>query len=53
MGGIIILANCEFHFIRKHENMVKHPSNDISNLFMLFRVMKGGRGGVIGNSWIE
>ena len=29
-GGIFILARCEFHFIRVHENLVQHPSNYIS-----------------------
>ena len=27
MGAIVILARYEFHFIREHENLVKHPSN--------------------------
>ena len=26
-----ILASCEFHSIRVNENLVQHPSNDISN----------------------
>ncbi len=30
-GGIVILASCEYHFIRVHENLVQHPSNFISN----------------------
>ena len=30
MGDIVILASCEYHFIRVHENMVQHPSNNIS-----------------------
>ena len=25
---IVILARCEYHFIRVHENQVQHPSND-------------------------
>ena len=29
-GGIIILARCEFHFIREHENLVEHPSKNKS-----------------------
>ena len=28
-GGIIILASCQHHFIRVHENLVQHPSNNI------------------------
>ena len=33
-GGkaIVILASCEYYFIRVHENLVQHPSNDISIL---------------------
>ena len=30
--GINILASCKFHIIREHENMVQHPSNNISIL---------------------
>ena len=30
MEGIVILASCEYHFIRVHENRVQHPSNNIS-----------------------
>ena len=30
MGGIVILARCEFYFTREHGNLVKHPSNDKS-----------------------
>ena len=29
-GGIVILARCEYHFIRVHENLEQHPSNNIS-----------------------
>ena len=29
-GGIVILVSCEHHFIRVHENLVQHPSNNIS-----------------------
>ena len=29
-GCIVILASCKYHFIRLHENMVQHPSNNIS-----------------------
>ena len=38
IGGIVILASWEFHFIRVHENLVQHPSNYISilTLFCLF-----------------
>ena len=28
--GIVILASYKFHFIRVHENMVQHPSNNKS-----------------------
>ncbi len=28
--GIVFLASCEYHFIRVHENMIQHPSNNIS-----------------------
>ena len=27
-GGIIILASCEYPFIRLHENLVRHLSNN-------------------------
>ena len=30
VGGMVILASYEFHFIRIHENMMQHPSNNIS-----------------------
>ena len=30
MGGIVILAFCEYHFIREHGNLVQHQSNNIS-----------------------
>ena len=30
ISGIFILACCEHHFIRLHENLVQHPSNNIS-----------------------
>ena len=29
LGGIVILASCEHQFIRVHENLVQHPSNNI------------------------
>ena len=29
VGGIVILASCEYHFIRVYENLVQHPSNYI------------------------
>ena len=28
IGDIVILASYEFHFIRVHENLVSHPSNN-------------------------
>ena len=28
--GIVILASCEYHFIRAHANLVQYPSNYIS-----------------------
>ena len=30
MEGFLILASCEFHFNRVHENLVQHPNNNIS-----------------------
>ena len=36
-GGIVILASCEHHFIRVHENLVHHPSNNISVIIMIHR----------------
>ena len=30
IGGIIILASCEHHFIREHENLGQYPRNNIS-----------------------
>ena len=29
-GGIVFLASCEHYFIRVHEYLVQHPSNNIS-----------------------
>ena len=29
-GGFVILASCKHHFFRVHENLVQHPSNNIS-----------------------
>ena len=29
-GGIVILASSEHHFIREHENLFSHPSNNVS-----------------------
>ena len=29
-GGVVILASCEYYFIRVHENLLQHPSNYIS-----------------------
>ena len=28
--GIVILASCEYNFIRVHENLAQHPNNNIS-----------------------
>ena len=28
--SIVILASMEYHFIRVHENLMQHPSNNIS-----------------------
>ena len=28
--GIVILANCEHHFIRVNENLVQHPNDNVS-----------------------
>ena len=30
MWGIVILASWKYQFIRVHENLVQHPSNNIS-----------------------
>ena len=30
IGGIVILASREYYFIIVHENLVEHPSNNIS-----------------------
>ena len=30
IGGIVILASCEYDFIRVNENHVQYPSNNIS-----------------------
>ena len=30
MAGIVFLASCEYNIIRGHENLVQHPSNNIS-----------------------
>ena len=32
MGDLVILASCEYYFYRVHENLVQHPSNNISIL---------------------
>ena len=29
MGWVVILANCKYHFIRVHENLVQHPSTNL------------------------
>ena len=34
VGGIVILASCEYHFIRVHKNLVQHPCNNILILVM-------------------
>ena len=33
--GIVILAHCQFHFLRYHENLEQHPSNNISIVLSL------------------
>ena len=38
MGSIIILASCEHNFIRLHDNLVHHPSNNISILKYSFKI---------------
>ena len=30
MGSIVVLASCEYHFIRVHKNLMQHPCNNIS-----------------------
>ena len=30
MGSIVILASCEYHFVRVHEHLVQHTSNNIN-----------------------
>ena len=35
MESIVILASCKHHFIRVHENLVQHPSNNISIIISL------------------
>ena len=30
MGKVVILASCEYYFIRVHENLVQHPSRNKS-----------------------
>ena len=32
MKAIVILASCEFYFIRVNKKLVQHPSNNISNI---------------------
>ena len=39
--GIVILASCEYHCIRVHENLVQHPSNNIA--IICIQVQKHGR----------
>ena len=38
--GIVILSSYKFHLIREHENLVLHPSNNIS-IEKLFILVKG------------
>ena len=33
--GIVILASCKYYFIRVHENVVQHPSYNISSIAMI------------------
>ena len=35
--GCIVIASCQYHFIRMHENLVQHPSNN----FVLILVTEG------------
>ena len=35
MRGIVILASSEYHFIRVHENLVQHLSNNTSIILAL------------------
>ena len=43
MGGIVILASCVHHFIRIHENQVKHSINiilfEIDDTLTIFQKM--------------
>ena len=32
--GIVLLASCEQNFIRVYENLVQHPSNNISIIML-------------------
>ena len=36
-GVIVILARCDFHFIREYENLVKDPSKDISIPYIIYK----------------
>ena len=37
IGDIVILASCKYHLINIHENLVQHPSNNISILLPLLK----------------
>ena len=39
-GGIVISAGCKHQFIRVHENLVQHPSNNLSiaNYYVLTKL---------------
>ena len=37
--GIIILARCEYHFIKVHENMMQQPINNISFITSLWKLL--------------
>ena len=39
VDGIVILASCEHNFIRVHESLVQHPSNNISILTAVLAVL--------------
>ena len=52
MKGIVILTNCEFHFITVHENLVQHLCNiisilesTVSKLFQHAIYLSGRKGG--------
>ena len=31
---VIVIASCQYHFIRMHENLVQHPSNNIISILV-------------------